>query len=616
MKNLLPLFLLLWLSPVLAEVLSERYLQHGLSYDGPQVVYREGRPWVAYLDEQSQLRLLALRGPKQEYLIEAQGKPELENTYIGLWPQQDRLLAVWRPKYAQDIKGEPRGTKIIRASVLEPGATAFTSPQVLSQGGGAFNPTSQAWEGNRVYLTWEDERTQRYGVFLNYSEDFGKTWLADDLRMDNLHPDWTRPAMGEKQRVNMTEQDAEQYAMRAFNPFVTVVGQRVIVGWIEQYPGEGNLLRMRQSQDGGKTWCNAYTILQPQVPIYNPKILRVGDELMIVFYGREAGIMSLRSKDQGLTWQGPTTLPHTEVIGGQGYSIAQNTQGTLCLAWPGPNTLGERFADVFTICSNNNGQTWNEPVRMDTDSPMSSHSLIPVITLDEAGRILVAWRDSRNVRADVYVRYSMDAGKTWSASDYRLDDKPGERLSSYIAVATDGQGEFTLVWEDALDDTTATRYKLAHETLRLPELTLASAPQRKVLAEPKELLAEQDKQRQARLVERVKAYWQARVNDDYKTMHELLDPYYRVRVSMLQYGSMMERYKFHQFEIIPESVSVSGNRAHVELTAAFEGRQTVTVGGQVVKEKPSQRELKDKWVWVDGDWFKVWEINGQGFLPL
>jgi hypothetical protein len=598
-----------------AERITDQELQPGLSYDAPQVAYVGGQPVVAFYNPGSVLHYRALETDGEGTVLESRGAPHFLNSFVALEAQGDHVYALWRPKVARAIEGRSVGAKHIRFTASFDGGKHFLEPRRLNDDTGAFYPESFSYGAQgHLHVVWEDERRGRKGIYYNRSRDGGKTWLSHDLRMDNLSGPYRPPKKAMKQ--DSPQPFPESAAGGAMDAFVIEHEGRVIVGWLESYPQNQNLLKIRVSDDGGDEWCKVQVLPTGESYVFNPQIRRIKDALVIFFYGREDGIFTLRSHDVGRTWQGPELIPNTEVLGGQGYSIAHNESGQVCLAWPGPNTLNRRKADVFASCSQDGGVTWSSrPMRLDSDRKRSNHSLLPTARMDSAGRIAVIWRDSRNIRPDVYLRYSLDGGQTWNSRDIRVNGEPGRHFSNFPTMATDGQGEFAIVWEERDDDRyEATRY-LAYEKLRLPEARFAYQEERDLARDPDVPPADPD-QRAERLAERVGEFWQARVDENYRRAYEMMDPFFRGRVSMLQHAGQLDRVDYIDAELLPETIRIDGNRAEVQVRATTEGKETLSIGGEAFKVPRASGVTDDKWVWLDGDWFRVYETNAGNFLPL
>src|SRR5918992_612314 len=80
--------------------------------------------------------------------------------------------------------------------------------------------------------------------------------------------------------------------------------------------------------------------------------------------------------------------------------------------------------DVFLVSSDDNGQTWNAPVRVNSDTAADNFSegnrwqFHPAVTVDPlTGTVVVMWYDARtdatDGRAAVFLSTSIDGGQTF-----------------------------------------------------------------------------------------------------------------------------------------------------------------------------------------------------------
>lgn len=66
----------------------------------------------------------------------------------------------------------------------------------------------------------------------------------------------------------------------------------------------------------------------------------------------------------------------------------------------------------------------------------------PTLAADDRGRLFVAWHDARNTDSDVFLRRSVDGGRTWAGAQRLNDDAVGNGKDQYqprLAVAPNGR---------------------------------------------------------------------------------------------------------------------------------------------------------------------------------
>jgi len=108
--------------------------------------------------------------------------------------------------------------------------------------------------------------------------------------------------------------------------------------------------------------------------------------------------------------------------------------------------------DILVTSSGDSGETWRDPVRVDSDQPAgSAYSARPKIAVsDDALDVFVVWEDSRDGAADVYFARSVSGGVSWENDD-RLDvgDGAGAWNSFEPQICTNGDESVYVVWHDA-----------------------------------------------------------------------------------------------------------------------------------------------------------------------
>lgn len=593
---MMDLFLRVWLSiffvllivislsmPIFAEVVIKQPLMYSTTDEAPKPLYFEGKPVIAFYDNKQWLKFKWV-GEKDSLTISKQAHPDVKNSYIGFSSKDGNIYIVWRPKIAS---GDKMGDKHILFSASYDSGKTFSTPVLLNSDVGAFHPRRlEAGTEGLLYLVWTDERAGNHRIYINRSKDYGKRWAGD---------------------IRMNSQEGN-----AYEPFISAHGKAVWIGWLEPAK-EKSVLKFRFSEDGGETWSDEAKIPAPDTWIFTPRMVHTNSGLFVMYFVEGKGIMYNRSPNNGKSWEAPSLIPDTTVYGSSGFKIAKNTKGNICVMWPGPFKLEDKKADVFINCSIDGGATWSkETARLDTNTPMLTHSLAPDIAIDEDGRVVVVWQDLRNIRPSIYMNYSIDGGLTWQKQDILINSPNSRSISQFPSVATDGKGRFLIVWMIALSDSPKKEYLLAYEELVFKCPELASDLNRKI-CEP--VIKELDEGiRRARLANRVEEFWKAYVRKDYKKGYEMFDPFARARLSLDNFLSHVGQLTYHEFKILADSISLNENFASLKVNVVFEA-ETFTVGQYTGSIPRTERELNEKWIWIDGDWFKVYEISTGDFLP-
>ena len=159
-----------------------------------------------------------------------------------------------------------------------------------------------------------------------------------------------------------------------------------------------------------------------------------------------------RSTDAGLTWGSSRRLDDggSSVVADPDIAAAP-TGGDVYVVYRDYRT-GD--ANVYASVSWDAGQTWRPSVRVD-DAPGPTVAGHPVVDVDAAGTVYVAWEDWRNSTApyQLFFSRSTDRGVSWS-TNVQITEAAGE-VASLPAIAAEIAGRVTVVWQQ--DDGTSVR---------------------------------------------------------------------------------------------------------------------------------------------------------------
>lgn len=226
-----------------------------------------------------------------------------------------------------------------------------------------------------MYCAWTDfSGPHNNDIGFSYSTDEGLTWSTTINISDDVN------AGSHCQGVNInTGPNGEVYAVYA----------------IYDAKADENAYGLSRSYDGGETW-EAYRIIE------NVRGIRASET----------------SKDMRVN-----SFPVLAVDNSDG-----PYNGNLYMVWtnigePGINTGSD--IDVYLIRSEDDGDTWSDPIRVNQDdSGQGNEHYFPWITCDPStGDLSVVFYDDRNVggvQCEVFCANSLDAGETWE--DFKVSD--------------------------------------------------------------------------------------------------------------------------------------------------------------------------------------------------
>ncbi|GBE29816.1 MAG TPA: T9SS type A sorting domain-containing protein [Bacteroidetes bacterium] len=229
---------------------------------------------------------------------------------------------------------------------------------------------------------------------------------------------------------------------------------RLYAAWTDFYGANDGEVEAVWSDDNGQTWNNRQAVSDE----VSPSSLNQGVNLDVgpngevyatwaVYNGplTEIALGFAKSIDGGVSWL-PATTAINNIHGIRSYgSMEQNhrknsfpsmtvdisegpNQGDIYIVWPNlgvPGVNSGPDVGIWMIKSTDGGQTWADPVRINTDDPADGNQhYFAWIHCDPVTGVLNAiWYDNRNSAygaVEAWVGISYDGGATWE--NYRVSD--------------------------------------------------------------------------------------------------------------------------------------------------------------------------------------------------
>ncbi|MCP4869975.1 MAG: exo-alpha-sialidase [Proteobacteria bacterium] len=252
-------------------------------------------------------------------------------------------------------------------------------------------------------------------------------------------------------------------------PRLCVAGPNVFAVWHDDRRGsDRNQVFFNVGRGGGALWNDVDTQLSSDPNgdsiAENAAIACAGESVYVVWeddrdseFGNKSVYFSY-SDDSGETWEVDrlvTTDPNGD-YDAQGPQVAVqhdpdvSPDKQIYFVWF-DNRSGAY--DVFFTRSTNGYNFLASEVRVDTDPPGAAYSGEPVLGIDNAGGVYIAWEDSRGGGNDVHFNSSDDEGDSWG-TDARLDggDGAGESDAFGISMAIDVDADTPVpyvAWHDS-----------------------------------------------------------------------------------------------------------------------------------------------------------------------
>jgi hypothetical protein len=368
------------------------------------------------------------------------------------------------------------------------------------QGAGGTNsgdPTTAIGRDGRYFINYINNGM---GQSISYSDDGGATWASTLVAngggntLDKNHM-WI-------DNCNSSPYEGNIYI--AYTPFGGTNDQEV---------------ELRYSSNNGINWSNGLHISGGCNAGYMCHGVNLqtgpGGEVYAAFAiydtwpSDETAIGFARSLDGGATWESFRAISNIKGIrsSGTGKNMRVNAfpvmacdvsnspnRGNIYIIWPNhgvPGVNSGNDVDVYMIRSEDNGDNWSAPVRVNQDpAGMGKKHYQCWITCDpQTGTLSTIFYDDRNVsssQCEVYCANSSDAGSTWEdfkVSDVAFTPTPITGLASsyfgdYINITANG-GKVYPIWTD---NRTATA------------LTYTSPYQTSTMTAPIDLIAQVDEE--------------------------------------------------------------------------------------------------------------------------
>jgi hypothetical protein len=231
----------------------------------------------------------------------------------------------------------------------------------------------------------------------------------------------------------------------------------VFVSWL------GNPGGIKRSTDHGQTWG---PVQSTGNIIHGTAIVTSTTGIVHVPYNLDSQrnqLRYLRSIDNGVSWEMPRDLvqdmgdfgfnamPRQHPIVGAG---ADPTGKYTCITWSSVMPDGESQEDVWLLYSDDGGDTWTDPIRVN-DNPQNSRQFQSWCAVDAHGRVHVAWTDLRDDGLNkTYYARSADPRQGFEKNLEVTDDRGSamtDFLGDYKGIVVSGP-DVLIVWQDTRND--------------------------------------------------------------------------------------------------------------------------------------------------------------------
>jgi hypothetical protein len=279
-----------------------------------------------------------------------------------------------------------------------------------------------------VYVAGAEQFVTHTQIFVATSNRYGESWSPRFHYLNHSRD-------GERGRPQLaTGAAGEVYAL-----------------WEDTRSGEIELFLSR-SLDAGATWLaqeSAASGAEPQARVREPALCadRNGN-VYVAWRDARAGLEAVHvnlSRDRGDRWlPGAVRVSSVGLARKSAPRLACDEHGGVYVAWV--EQEGAESA-VYVNVSGDHGETWEfEPRRLGSGGSGRIHP--PAVSANDAGLVLVAWREIQAGRAEIRLVRSTDRGSSWEASPATLQARGGPYYGpSPPQVESDRFGHVYVGWQ-------------------------------------------------------------------------------------------------------------------------------------------------------------------------
>lgn len=532
----------------------------------PQSVWLGDSLASLYLNEEGRIAFSA-KGKTQ--LLD-EGAPVLGGRYLSLRKSGHDLYASWWSHEKE---------KAIYFRVSHDGGQTFEAVQFVNSNHGALPPPQfVVGDGGVLAAAYQDEREPGFQVYFNRTDN-AQNWIKPDVRLD--------------QAKTLTDREGKSNAM-AIEPHMVRQGDALVVTWTEAVEGENGLIPRvvaRTSPDMGKTWSEVCEIYRGQNLPSAIELLSIGNDVYLAGHWSGLGVKLYRSIDLGKTWNDLGVAQGSEEFVNSQLKLAADGK-RLYLVYTSQKE-GVKFrlhAATFALEENK----WLGPqARLDIKEFDVSRSLNADLAVLEDGVVAAVWEDYRNIRPNIYLSATRDGGKAWSVPVSL--EVAGRYASVFPSIVSDGKRHVAAFSRHMDERRTKVEYVAVNLGLNAQgEIAGVQHETQKLSVAEKE----------ARLKERVNAFWNLRVQNKHVETYDFFDPLYRSKVPREIYATMQGNVTFYSFSL--DLMKIQDNVAAVSVKNNFEVKE-MFVQGQKFSQPRRDGETITEWAWIYDDWYIVYK---------
>jgi len=529
--------------------------------------------WLAYYQDKNSLYLRPPQG-QPRMLVDGASGAAPSGLALAL-SRSDVLGVMWRDK----VPSKGLFLKQGESAPLEVGSEGFdTEPLARFD----LKPSYLGEQNLGWHVLWYGERVipesnTKYNLYYRHVDTQGKAGATERL-MPGYYPQW----------------------------IVTASNDVAVFSWDNSQTPPTISMRVRDAQSAQFDAAKAIATTTASItPVF--RAFQLGSNWFVTWVDQRGQdqsdflVRGMWSSDKGLTWK-PFDIPSILGFDIAAIDVAHDAaSGHAVMSLSGTWRFKDPAAmnTFYLLHSSDNGENWSEPkIIRDAAANANSRTENARVYFGETpGSTWVVWEDWRDVRGRLYFSYSKDFGTTWSHSNLPLAGQPdGNNLIAFNRENSyrDPKGLHIVaenVPSDAGVDKRVFSYHLSAQALE------QSITAKKVHNPTEEALKA-----------RVSAYRKALAESNYDASYTFNDPFMRAAWPAVSYKQRLGIIKYKP-EVIIDKVQINGKFADVSLRVrAFVPE--FEMGGKKQSAPEREVEINERWVFVDGTWFREYHEEG------
>jgi len=510
---------------------------------------------------------------------------------------------IWWEKFANMVKGDENqkiAGKVLYVRSSQDSGKTFGGRQVITHAGGVLPKIRiVADEKGNINLAYLDERFGGFNIFTNSSQDGGKTWKENDLKLDHDAAE----AMNQKNHT-------------AVSPNIAQSNNIIVSSWQQLDIEDGKqVLKMysRVSDDYGKTWGKEALVYHTDKTLsFSMQMYGDNNQVYLIAGMQSDGILLFTKKANEAWKKVDGILPNSNKGKGGSYYKMVSDDKYFYLTYifvekiEGSKLFWHTEVARLDIAENK----WMPgSYRLDSRGMgvQSKGGYQDIVKLND-GTIVVVWEDFRRILPMIAMNYSTDKGKTWLNVPLFVSRQDIVNNSERPFIRKIGNN-FTVFYNNNLyPEQIQPKYSTVATSLISPQspefnkkaLLLKSLPSSDIMKK--------------RLAERFKSLRDARINKKWKQAWPLQDPLYRNLYKKKTWLKTRDRLIYKKLDLDSIKLDIPYGYALGKMVYDLDA-DFIDAKSNDPRFTDQKKEFVFKWGWFVDNWYLITETGTEPYLP-